>query len=318
VQAEDQEIERNARASLIAFILRARRVQEHSLARDRAALRRLARMEFKIQVTPSTGKVTWLQEFPPEEQVESAAARVRPLILNDDPTHYGKALKALGYLLHASGAPEPVMKDLRGLKAEWASVQPKGRDVRGYYMQVSEAGSGEFEQLPDNVLGFAWIYGDVVHADAERLAETRKFGVRERFRAAVPLVAHIMVLTIGTLNFIRCIHQQGMVSGLDAAFDAEVVVTETTFCADGRVFLGEPDSSGQPMTVPLVGKDLGDGWKPIHEVVGLAGQCPAEPLQRRHAAGTPVVGWYVRGGDQIRGNDSPDSDHPRTFGHGAQ
>jgi hypothetical protein len=33
----------------------------------------------------------------------------------------------------------------------------------------------------------------------------------ERFRAAVPLVAQIMVLTIATLNFIRFLHQQGVV-----------------------------------------------------------------------------------------------------------
>ncbi|WP_281904563.1 hypothetical protein [Phytohabitans aurantiacus] len=277
MQPEDQEIERNARASLAAFILRARRVEEHSLARDRAALHRLARMEFRVQVTPSTGKATWIQEFPPEEQVESAAARVRPLILNDDPTHYGKALKALSYLLHASGAPEPVMKDLRGLKAEWAAIQPKGQAVRGYYMQVSNTDSGEFEQLTDNVLGFAWIYGDVVHADAERLAQTRKFGVKERFRAAVPLVAHIMMLTIGTLNFIRYTQQHGMVSGLDAAFDAEVVVTETTFRAEGQVFLSEPDSSGQPMTVPPIDQNLGDDWKPIHEVLGPPDPAPASP-----------------------------------------
>jgi len=93
VSTQDQEMEHNARASLIAFILRARRVEEHSLARDRAALDLLARMQFKVQVTPSRGTATWIQEFPPEEQVESAAARVRPLILNDDPTHWGRPSK---------------------------------------------------------------------------------------------------------------------------------------------------------------------------------------------------------------------------------
>ncbi|MBP1782775.1 hypothetical protein J3R08_002625 [Micromonospora sp. HB375] len=273
----DQEKERKAHASLIAFILRARRTEEHSLARDRTALVSLAQMRFKIQVTPSTGMATWIQEFPPEEQVESAAARVRPLILNDDPTYYGKALKALGYLLHIAGAPEPVMQNLRGLKAEWTSIQPKGRDVRGYYLQVSKAGSGEFEQLTDNVLGFAWIYGDVVHADAERLAETRTFGVRERFRAAVPLIAQIMVLTIATLNFIRFLHENGMVSGLDTAFDTEVIVTETNFRAEGRVFLGEPDSPDQPMTIPIAGHELGENWKPIHQVLGPPSPAPASP-----------------------------------------
>lgn len=93
------------------------------------------------------------------------------------------------------------------------------------------------------------------------------FGVRERFRAAVPLVAHIMMLTIGTLNFVRDLHKSGILSGLDAAFDTEVVLSETTFRAEGQVFLSAPDSPGQPVTVPTLGENLGDGWKSIHEVL---------------------------------------------------
>jgi len=85
------------------------------------------------------------------------------------------------------------------------------------------------------------------------------------------------VVTIGTLNFIRFLHKHGVVSDLDGAFNTEVVVTETTFRAEGRVFLGEPDSPGQPTTVPVVDQDLGDSWKPIHEVIGPPGPAPASP-----------------------------------------
>lgn len=267
----DDHVERDARASLTAFIVRARRVEEHSLASDRAALADLARMKFKLEIEPSTGKATWIQEFPPEEQVESAAARVRPLILDQDPTHYARAFKALGYLLHAAGASELVMKNLKGLKAEWAAIKPKGEHVRGYSVEVSLAGSQDAELLADNVLGFAWMYGDVVHGDAERLAETHTFGVVERFRAAVPLVAHIMILTIATLNFIRAVQQAGLVTIEDGLFDSQVVVKETTFRKEAQVYLGELDAAGQPVAVPRLGQEPGEDWTPIHQVLGPAG-----------------------------------------------
>lgn len=243
-------------------------MEEHSLASDRAALVDLAHMKSKVEVERSTGKATWIQAFPPEEQVESAAARVRPLILDQDPTHYARAFNALGYLLQAAGAPEPVMKNLKGLKAEWAAIKPKGKHVRGYSVEVSRAGSEDAELLADNVLGFAWIYGDVVHSDADRLAETHTFGVVERFRAAVPLVAHIMMLTIATLNFIRAMHHAGLVVIEDGLFDGQVVVTETTFRNEGQIYLGELDAAGQPVAVPRLGQELGEHWTPIHQVLG--------------------------------------------------
>ncbi|MFI9643738.1 hypothetical protein ACIG87_27400 [Micromonospora sp. NPDC051925] len=268
--SQDAEVEVRARAALNSFILRALRVESHSLATDRVALHRLSQLSITVQVNYTNGTATWIQECPPEEQVESAAARVRPLILNEDPTYYAKFFKAAGYFLKAAEAPEVVMKELRGLKQEWAEIQPKGQGVRGYYVEQSTVGSQQSHRATDNVLGFAWIYGDVVHHDADRLAQTRVFGVKERFRAAVPLVARIMVLTIATLNFARLLHREGLIPLDDGIFETPVIVTETTFRQEGQVYLGEVDSSETPMVLPPPGQAPGNSWKPVHEVFALA------------------------------------------------
>ncbi|MFI7511742.1 hypothetical protein ACIBSS_33545, partial [Micromonospora aurantiaca] len=268
--SQHADVEGRARAALNSFILRALRVEGHSLATDRAALHRLSQFPFTVQVNYTNGTAAWIQEFPPEEQVESAAARVRPLILNDDPTYFAKFFKAAGYFLHAAGAPEAIMKELRGLKQEWEEIQPKGQGVRGYFLEQSTAYSQQSQRATDNVLGFAWIYGDVVHNDTDRLAQTRAFGVTERFRAAVPLVAQIMVLTIATLNFARLLYREGLLPLEDGIFETPVIVTETTFRQEGQIYLGEPDSSDTPMVLPPPGHALGDGWKPIHQVLALS------------------------------------------------
>ena len=81
--------------TLSRFVLRARLVQEHSLADDKKALEEHAawKMTFRLIVNQVTGeKSVELKPAPllPTEQVESAAARVRPLFLKEDGVHYDK------------------------------------------------------------------------------------------------------------------------------------------------------------------------------------------------------------------------------------
>lgn len=284
-----------ARATVAAFLLRARRVAEHSLAGDPVGLYRLAIGERTGGFDPSTGAVVVIQQLPPEEQVESAAVRVRPLILQGDPTFYATFFTALSYLLWAAGTRESVMEQVKSLKKEWAKIDPRGRKIRGYGLQVSTAGSRPSEQIADTVLGFAYFYGDVVHSDADRLAETRAFGVRERFRAAVPIVANLMGLAIGTLQFTRLLHEEGLIQVDDDIFDTPVVVTDTTFREEGQVFLAPPRTGDNPVDAPPLGEELGGGWTPIHQALIPAGtptgdSAPAGPVD---AAAPPEPGGAV-------------------------
>src|SRR4051794_21714323 len=82
-----------------AFVLRARRIAEHSLLRDQGAMAAVARSTFEVGVHPD-GTATLRRRLLPEEPMESLAARVRPVLLKEDPVHYAKVLKAVGGLLH--------------------------------------------------------------------------------------------------------------------------------------------------------------------------------------------------------------------------
>ncbi|SCL25775.1 hypothetical protein GA0070616_3173 [Micromonospora nigra] len=282
------QVERGHRAALLAFLPRARRVEAHSLAQDRAALVALAQMTMQVVIDPARETQTVVQELPPEEVVESAAARLRPLILDEDPTHWGKFFKAVGFFLHAGQVPPSAMEHLKGLKAEWVAIKPRSEVLRGYEVHLSKAGSNESQRVTDNVLGFAWLYGDVVHSDADRLARTRSFGVAERFRAAAPLVAHIMVLTIATLNFARTLYANGWLPVEDEVFETPVVVSDTTFRHEGRIYLGEPHIGDDPVVVPPPGQDLGEGWLPIQQVFGPGsdGAAPGGTAQSETSAPT--------------------------------
>jgi len=67
-----------------AFVLRTRRVAEHSIARDETVLKPLRAGAFKVRKVGDN--LTMIVDLPPEEQMESLAARVRPVICSPN-TH---------------------------------------------------------------------------------------------------------------------------------------------------------------------------------------------------------------------------------------
>lgn len=68
-----------------------------------------------------------------------------------------------------------------------------------------------------------------MHADPDRIAQTAEHGVVERYKAAVPLVAQLMINTIATLNFIKDLVERGHLALPGEPFDRTVTVTATEF-----------------------------------------------------------------------------------------
>ncbi|EME18524.1 hypothetical protein [Rhodococcus triatomae] len=112
---------------------------------------------------------------------------------------------------------------MAGLKTEWTKTQDGRSTVRAYKV-VTEDGA-----ISDVELGFAYIYGDVVHADPKRIAQTEEHGVVERYKAAVPLVAQLMINTIATLNVIKLFVERGHLDLPGEPFERTVTVTATEF-----------------------------------------------------------------------------------------
>ncbi len=214
-------------------MLRARRVEEHSLAADWDALVALTTMQISV-VQLDNGETRIRQEFPDEEVVESAAARLRPILLNGDACFYQKALGALGYFCRALPLDTEWVKATR---AEWRlRVDPSTPEEAGYSVMISDTVTGEDQGLDRHKLAMAWIYGDVVHHDMERRQEGDAFGLFERFRGAVPLVAWAMVGTIELLNYIRALHEDGVLQLRKEVLDERVALKSTTWEHSGQVF----------------------------------------------------------------------------------
>ncbi|WP_445277472.1 hypothetical protein [Streptomyces sp. DSM 41033] len=220
------EVDALSQRALEAFVVRARRVEEHSLAADWDALVALTTMQMTM-VQLDDGETLIRQVFPDEETVESAAARIRPILLEGDSCFYQKALKALGYFCRE--LPQDAAW-IRATRSEWRSrVSPATPDEAGYWVAVSNTLTGQNYDLDRHKLAMAWIYGDVVHHDTTRRDEGNAFGLFERFRGAVPLVAWAMVGAIELLNYIRALHADGVLQLRQEVLDQPVALKSTTW-----------------------------------------------------------------------------------------
>ncbi|MFJ3214059.1 hypothetical protein [Streptomyces flaveolus] len=228
-QPSEEAIARH-RANLEQFVLRARRIEGHSLAADWEALVSLATPAFEL-LTSENGEVRVRQEFPPEEVVESAAARVRPLLLETDACGYLKSLKALTYFCRSVPSD---MAWAKAAKAEWKARTQEG--VLGYRLMVGDLITGDTADMADQRLAMAWVYGDVVHHDADRLQEADPFGLSGRYRAAVPLVAWIMIAAIELLTFLRFLQERGELGLPAEVFEAEVILQSTEWEHPAQIY----------------------------------------------------------------------------------
>lgn len=294
-------VEAGHQARLEAFVLRARRVEEHSLAADWDALVALTTMQMSV-IQLDTGEMRIRQEFPAEEVVESAAARIRPILLKGDACSYQKALGALGYFCRELPLDTQWVKATRD---EWrVRVAPSTPEEAGYWVMISDTVTGENQGLDRHKLAMAWIYGDVVHHDVARRQEGDAFGLFERFRGAVPLVAWTMVGTIELLNYIRALHGDGVLQLRQEVLDEPVALESTTWEHSGELFFAPvgteaPTAASTPLPKDWVRLGRTTDLSRFHTEFGgqllHAARSPHIPElpspEEIEAACTPAGGW---------------------------
>lgn len=222
---------------LSRFVLRARRVKAHSLVSDWDGLLRQAHGGFDGHLDV-TGQMTITRRLPEDEEVfESLASRVRPLTVKSEPVYYAKVFDALDELL---GAVEDGLRSRIGaLRAAWDDAEIQGTQIQAYMLQsVRLDGSSGTPQVSDTQLAAAWLYADLVHADAKGAKkEALAFSMNERYAAAVRVFSHMAALTVATLDLISSLRADGLLTIADAAWDDEVVVGVTELTEQGRMFV---------------------------------------------------------------------------------
>jgi hypothetical protein len=143
-------------------------------------------------------------EIPREADIESAATRVRPLYLEQDPVFHGKVINAIGGL--AQPAPDEQRALVKMLKKAWKRQEDNYR----WSMGASRTPGDRSGQLrTDRQIARDFLYGDLVHADPEARARIRYIPQSERLLAAVVWVADATRLTLATKQLIVDLRDAG-------------------------------------------------------------------------------------------------------------
>uniref|UniRef100_UPI0031D1A955 hypothetical protein n=1 Tax=Saccharothrix mutabilis TaxID=33921 RepID=UPI0031D1A955 len=272
-----------------AFVVRARRVQAHSLVRDPAVLSDLARERFDVHLRPD-GTSRIRHRLPPDEEVfESLAARVRPLLLGDESVYHFKVTKALKRLLDTSPAPdvEQYRDELKELREAWKTtttgenyglVQWRGTEVSDTLSPVSNV-----------LLAEAWMYIDLVHVDPDqRRCDALDYPMRQRYLAAVCYYCRIAELVVRTLRYMEKLRDAGVVV-LDATDWERDVVVGSEIVEEGIIRVAP---AGTEATAADFGEQPREVWRDLTAVEALR-QDPATRLRviLSRADGTPVAAY---------------------------
>lgn len=183
------------------FVVRGRRIEAHSLAKDREQLLQLSRLTMTGHIGLD-GTMELRRSLPDEELFESLATRVRPVLVNSESVHFRKVLSAIETAIMTSGTDvsERFNAEFAALRADWETFDLNSKKIVRFAIQTSTIyGSEVSPQVSDTQLASAWLYADLVHVDAHgHKKHGLRFPVKERYAAAVPYFAHAAVLCVTT------------------------------------------------------------------------------------------------------------------------
>ena len=231
------------------FIIRARRVLGHSLIREQAELMaKLHTGQFSVIVTvdKKTGEETYRKraEYPPEEALESLASRVRPLILSGEPIYYEKALNALEELVGADTLNDEI--DLDRWRGYWTEVVDGNLDAQAFFVATADG------KTTDRKLMYAWLYGDVIHAQSRRSPVIRNLSINQRYYAAAPGIARICDRVFATHAMLMDLIDKGLLTVDPEVLTDDVVVTVTSVDEPVKIYTAE---LGVPLPTDLTDPD---------------------------------------------------------------
>lgn len=243
------------------FVLRARLVQDHSLAADKLVLEQNAKRKFVIQpfmdLESGTMRLRMSAPLLPTEQVESAAARVRPIFLKSDGVHYDDVLNDL------KTAADLTAEETESLRASFQQADPD-------YPESKRNTVRSEPRTTNKELAGAWLYGHLLHDDEKRRTYSAGFTPELMLLNATVTVCQEILATVQALRMIEQQVSQGTLTLPQELFTEPVTVTERNTSWEPEVLSVHSAPTGTP-TPSTMDEPLGDEWtdatdefKPLH------------------------------------------------------
>ena len=249
--------------NLARFVLRARIVQDHSLAQDIRALEELTKVKFKLILpTGDTAGENGIKfadiKVPHTEQIESAAARVRPVFLFSDGIFYADVLAFLYEKIVDDNEKKKILKLLHECQLADPDYPISGKGRR--------AGDRESGYSNKELAG-SWLYGSLLHDDENRRTFSDTTGIEHAYRAAVYSVPAMMLGVVRILHFIEPLVCDGKLNLDPELWKSDVTFKGTTLSFHGKVsvYVAEVGTAfPQSIETDMLEEE---GWKPIQEAL---------------------------------------------------
>lgn len=119
------------------------------------------------------------------------------------------------------------------------------------------------EVVTDIALAYEWLYGDLVHADADAALRVGAHDLNDRYRAGAILISNVAMRVVATLNLVRALRDRGLLELPDEPFaqavtadpGAALTVRNVAHLAVGattdelEAALDTQRAAGQPMSI---------------------------------------------------------------------
>lgn len=206
------------------FILRARRVELHSLVKS-GEVNRLANPVFNVTISTNDSVTIQHPVCKNEEALESLASRLRPFMLETESIYLKKVFEAILCLVPLEKFTENEIEKFDAIRM-WFENRCKNKNSGRYGIQVINAENKPItDMLWENLIGESYLYIDAVHSDPRgKKQEALKLDFYARYGAASSFFSELACVIVNLLNLVRRFNDKGELN-----IPAEILNTEVAF-----------------------------------------------------------------------------------------
>lgn len=196
-----------ARDILRRFVIRARRVEAHSLVQNNSVEKYV---KPSMTINYKEGQPTRIKYIMPDQEIfESLAARTRPCILESEPVYLEKVFRSIDMLLDGKQLTGQAKQCFDFCRKKFRDLHDKNSGESYSTQMYDKDNVPEGRPLSDLLIGEAWLYSDLVHADPKGdKARAAKLSYRDRYYAGTSFFSMLTIAIINMLNLITAINKQ--------------------------------------------------------------------------------------------------------------
>lgn len=217
-----------AKETLRRFVIRARRVEAHSLVKNNQVLKYV---QPKFRLTYSEEQDVKIEYLMPDEEIfESLAARVRPCMLNSEPVYLGKVFDAIEICMGARQMDAGARQCFETCRQRFADLCNKRSGV-SYSVRILDGDNDvSSDSFTDLQIGEAWLYADLVHSDPHGdKAKAAEIPYRDRYYAGTSFFSTLTVIIVNTYRLITDLNERFEWRIEESAWRVQVSVAEKDF-----------------------------------------------------------------------------------------